>query len=847
MKNSSLILICCFATIFNIYSQKKQNLPEISAIPPVTINLPLEVDSTNLKGEKFTEKDLLKMPLTIPSQNNFSIQLQADTAGYFYPTVPANDNTTFQLFSFYINADRYAKGTLKVTSPNMLEVYIDDKLEKSKTTKENKLDDKNNVTTKFTAYPENKRVVIKLLANATDSVAPALKVSIENENKDSLTNYQTTFTDKRIINFKDMMLGKRVTSSRVSPNGNYILIWYRESFGEKSESSTELYNIKTGNSTIIDMNGQKRQLNWMPESEKLYYVATTLTGRDLITIDPQSMKESVLAKNIPNVNIRFSPDEKSFFYTKQDSGEEQKGDLTLLPSPKARTGGYNNRWFICRYDLTSGLSQQLTFGSTSTWLNDISPDSKKILFAISEETITERPFSKSSMMLLDINTMTIDTLWYQDPFASQARFAPDGKKILITGSGDAFGGIGLNLSEEQISNTYNTSSFIMDLASKQIDPITKNFDPSISSAVWNKKDNLIYFRTVDKDFENIYTYNASNKTFTKLPLDEEVVRNFSLGVNSNVATYHGVSLSNSTKAYIYDLKKKKSTLIADPYKERLDNIELGEVNDWNFTNSDDVEIYGRYYLPPNFDSSKKYPLIVYYYGGTTPTARNFESSYPGHVYASQGYVVYVVQPSGTIGFGQKFAAMHVNAWGKRTAEDIIEGTRKFVSEHPYVNGSKIGCIGASYGGFMTMYLQTQTDMFAAAVSHAGISSISSYWGEGYWGYGYSSAASAFSYPWNNHELYVNQSPLFNADKINTPILLTHGTVDTNVPPGESIQMFAALKILGKPVEFIQVKDENHGVANYKRRIEWFDSIMAWFGKWLKEDDEWWESMYGKKK
>ena len=96
--------------------------------------------------------------------------------------------------------------------------------------------------------------------------------------------------------------------------------------------------------------------------------------------------------------------------------------------------------------------------------------------------------------------------------------------------------------------------------------------------------------------------------------------------------------------------------------------------------------------------------------------------------------MYVIQPSGTIGFGQEFSARHVNAWGKRTADDIIEGTKQFCKEHPFVDEKRIGCLGASYGGFMTQYLQTQTDIFAAAVSHAGISDVTSYWGEGYWGY-----------------------------------------------------------------------------------------------------------------
>ena len=213
------------------------------------------------------------------------------------------------------------------------------------------------------------------------------------------------------------------------------------------------------------------------------------------------------------------------------------------------------------------------------------------------------------------------------------------------------------------------------------------------------------------------------------------------------------------------------------------------------------------------------------------------------MYAAQDYVVYTLQPSGTTGYGQEFSARHVNAWGIQTAEEIIEGTKAFVADHSFVDGDKIGCIGASYGGFMTQYLQTQTDIFAAAVSHAGISNITSYWGVGYWGYAYSSGASAGSYPWNNPDMYINQSPLFQADKINTPLLLLHGTVDTNVPIGESYQMYTALKLLGKEVEFIQVEGENHAIYNYEKRIGWNHSIYAWFAKWLKDDSRWWDTLY----
>ena len=237
-------------------------------------------------------------------------------------------------------------------------------------------------------------------------------------------------------------------------------------------------------------------------------------------------------------------------------------------------------------------------------------------------------------------------------------------------------------------------------------------------------------------------------------------------------------------------------------KPILDKIELGKTAPWNFTASDGTVITGKMCLSPDFDPNKKYPLIVYYYGGTTPTTRGIGIPYCAQLFASRDYVVYVIQPSGTIAFGQEFSAHHVNAWRKRTTNDIIEGTKLFCKAHSFVNTKQIGCIGASYGGFMTQYLQTQNDIFAAAVSHASISDVTSYCEEGYWGYSYSSLASANSYPWNARDMYTLQSPLFNADKINTPILFLHGTADTNVPIGESIQMFTALKLLGKPTAFV---------------------------------------------
>lgn len=847
MKNMKQNFLLLALIVFLPLSAQQKFTPEkVYGFNPIAIQKPILLDSVNLKDTKFSDETLLAYSISFPEQERFSNELTPDTAGFFHLQNPQN-GYAINLLSFNVTGDRYGKGKLTITSPNMLELYVNDVKRATKTQVNDSLHQAGSVDATLNGFTNNARVVIKLLASAENKLSPSVKIELKPEKEDSLLYFSFNNVNRRRITINDILEGKRVSSSSISPSGRFVMLRLQETLkGGESKSFVEIYDTRQQR-TILSEESRRSQLSWMPKSDLLYFVADGNEGRDMYTLNPITLETIVIARNLPKESFYFAPDEKSIFYsTKETIVPTTPSGLKRLIGIDDRQPNYRDRFFLYRYFFETGLAQQLTYGQKTASLNDISDNVNYLLFSTSEEDLSVRPFRKSSLYLLNLQTMAIDTIWKEQTYAYSAQFSPDGKQLLIHGAPEAFDGIGLNIAEGQIANSYDTQSFIMDLATRKVQPVTKNFNPTISSQTWNPADNAIYYRVEDKDRVSVYRYSPKSKKIDKLPLKEDVIRSFDISDNGLWATYTGVSVSNSSRSYLYNLKTNESTLIADPFAEQLATLSLGEVKDWTFKSSFGDEIDGRYYLPPNFDPNKKYPLIVYYYGGTSPTSRGFESTYPLHVYAAQDYVVYTLQPSGTTGYGQEFSARHVNAWGTQTAEEIIEGVQKFVAAHPFVDGSKIGNIGASYGGFMTQYLITKTDLFTASVSHAGISNITSYWGEGFWGYSYSAGASAGSYPWNNPKMYVEQSPLFYADKINTPLLLLHGTADTNVPIGESIQMYNALKLLGKTVEFIQVEGENHAIYQYDKRIAWNNAIYAWFAKWLKGDSRWWDSMYSDK-
>lgn len=810
---------------------------------PYAVAQPWMADSVNIKGEAFDLKQLLDSPLSFTLLNKGKEVTAAQLL--------ADKQDALHLASFCVSNTQRTKATIAVEGLEQYRLFVDGEQVAVNSDKAETI-----------LTPSQHTVVIKYLTRKNaSSDKKSIKLTVTAANGAPLSVGDAAA--KRAYNIYDVICAPNYPSVSISPNGKFIVV--RKTWVDRKGNNHSISELRNSQTNRV-MATFEESVKWMPSSNKLYFTQkasdSSIAGEEkqdgtlqLITINPLTMEREVLASHLPEGWFQFTPDEKTLIYTLTTEGRKKDPQVYDVKEPEDRLPGWRERSNLAKYDLASGILQPLTFGYHNIYLMDISADSRYLLIGKGEERLTKRPTTLTSFYRLDLGSMNtssattpkVETLIEKGEFLNSAQFSPDGKSILVSASPEAFNGIGKNVEEGQTPSMIDTQLYLMTLSDKKVRPLTRDFNPNVQSVDWSKADGNIYFTAEDKDCVHLFQLNPKSGKFTLLKTPEEYIKSFSLASSAAEMAFSGQSASNADRLYKMNTKALKSQLVDDLSARELKDVELGECKAWNFVNSRGDTLCCRYYLPPHFDAAKKYPMIVNYYGGCSPTSRMFQSRYPHHVYAAMGYVVLVVNPSGATGFGQKFSARHVDTAGEGVAEDIISSTQAFCDEHAFVNRKKIGCIGASYGGFMTQYLQTKTDLFAAAISHAGISDHTSYWGEGYWGYSYSEVSMANEYPWTNKHLFVDQSPLYNADKIHTPLLFVHGTADNNVPVGESIQLYTALKLLGRPTAMVLVDGQDHHIIDYEKRLKWQNTIFAWFAKWLQDDASWWTEMYGDEK
>lgn len=734
-----------------------------------------------------------------------------------------------QLLKVELSSQAFTLGTLSLSGFENVSLYHNGQEIKGQDSKDN--------GQQFSLTLHNGEHRLLILAEQVDNWN---QVSLDWQNSDAKQQSGIVFhqdAPKHRLNARQLYDSETITDIKLSPDAKQ-LIWTKRAYSEGTQDlatmQTELVDSKNANVLYRWQGFTPGALSFSHDNRYIAYTASD----NLYLLDRRDFSLSTVARGLKGASNFNWLNDDTLLFSWDRSAEPQHKITKRYRALEDRWSGWRNNRQLFLLDIHSGFIKQLTQHKLSHSLLDIDHKNNRLLLSRSPIDYSQPAHGLSQLLTFDITKGT-ETLIGEYRTLNAAAFSKKG--IYISAGPDFAKRIGAVLPKGQAVNNYDSQLYLRDLQGK-ISALSKQFDPSINRFTVMQNGDLV-LQVTDQDRRQLYLYAAKSKTFKALSTKLDVVEAYSVSrQKKSTILYRGTRVTRPQQVYIKG-HNKKPKLLLDSAKLSYANSQFASIKEWDFNSPQGDLIDGRYYLPPDFDASKKYPMITYYYGGTSPVSRAFTGRWPFSLWAAQGYVVYVMQPAGATGYGQQFSAKHVNAWGKHSADNIINSTQAFIKAHDFVDEKRVGNMGASYGGFMTMHLATKTDMFRASISHAGISNLAQYWGYGWWGYGYSGIASQGSFPWNNRPLYVEQSPLFSADKITTPLLLLHGDSDTNVPVSESHQMYTALKLLDKEVELVEFINDDHHINGRSHRLRWWSTILAYFDKELKGQPLWWNTLY----
>ena len=729
-----------------------------------------------------------------------------------------------QALKFNIETTRFSQGTLTLKGLEQGQLFINGELQKG---------DKSSYKLALTNGSHTAILVAQQVANWNE-------VSLDFVPKTDIDKITLSTSQQKRLSAKQLFDAPTISSLTIAPNAKQYITVTRTYSDKTANQATTITELKNDNNETLYRfeSGQPSHIIWSPDNQYLVY----LLNGELKQLNRNNFSIKTLAEDLEGASNFTFYNTNSIVFSWSKSADENHSLTKHYKGLQDRWSYARTKSHVYMLDTKSSLIKALSQGPISYSLEDINSNRGKVLMSHSVMAMQASTHPETELVELDIKSNKLSSLGKFKTF-NQAKYA--NKDVYVVAGPDFKNGAGRALPKNMLANNYDGQLYLLTDNGKNVKALSKQFNPAIGQLhVLDNGDALI--KVTEQDTQPLYLFDLSKQRFKKLNTGLDIVEQFSYSHDRNTEVLlSGTTASSPQQLKRLNISKNKSELVWDSKPLAYTNTQIPSLEEFNFTNKDGVEITGRVYIPSNLDKSKKHPALVYYYGGTSPVTRGFTGRYPFNLWAANGYVVYVVQPTGATGFGQKFSAQHVNAWGDYTANDIIEGTHAFLNKYPYVDSNKVGNLGASYGGFMTMLLATKTDMFSASIAHAGISNLTSYWGEGWWGYLYSGEASKNSFPWNNTKLYSDHSPVFHADKVTTPMLLLHGDSDTNVPVGESLTMYTALKLLNKDVELIEYKGANHQIFARDKRFDWWNTMLAYFDKKLKDEPQWWDSMYSK--
>lgn len=452
-----------------------------------------------------------------------------------------------------------------------------------------------------------------------------------------------------------------------------------------------------------------------------------------------------------------------------------------------------------------------------------SPDGTKIAYASRKKVGVEYAFSTNTdIYLYDLATKKAINLSEGMPgYDTDPVFSPDGKSIAwISMARD-----GYEADKKRL--------FVIDLATSQKRELSTNFAYNIENPSWKEDGSGLYFTSCVNALTDVYSIDVNTtevKQITKGQYDFD-------GVQKAGDRLISVYRSMSMPAEIVSINPADGSYnpITTENKHLLDQIKMGRVQERWITTTDNKKMHTWIVYPPDFDSTKKYPALLFCLGGPQGTlSQNWSYRWNFQLMAANGYIVILPNRRGTTAFGQEWCEQISGDYIGQNMKDYFSAVDEMKKE-PYVG--KVGAVGASYGGYSVYYLAgIHNKRFSAFIAHAGIFNQEHMFmtTEEMWFPKWDNGGD----PWDNNPVarrHYENSPHKFVKKWDTPILVTHGELDYRVPVDQGMAAFNAAKANGVPAEMLLFPDENHWILKPQNSLLWNRVFYAWLDKWLKTE------------
>lgn len=670
---------------------------------------------------------------------------------------------------------------------------------------------------------------------------------------------------KSPITHEKVWLMKRVAAPAVSPDGRWAIVAVTDPAYDATRQATDLWQISTDRSKppkrLTNTKAGESGIAWSPDGTRIAFSAKR-EGDDasqiyILPIDGgEAWRLTKVAGGASGPVWR--PDGNAILFQSEvhDGAASEEENAKLSSARKARK--YNARAWdsypIARWDkwiadthphlyvqelsadatpkdLLAGTKLVLQSGFAGNGTPDggedlepaWSPDGRSVVFVATTDR-NQVAFAQTTTHLYRVAAtggepvaITSGEDSYEAP-----QFSPDGKTLYTTYQR---GGNDVLYSHSRIAKTRWPEATKPELLKYDFDYPVNRYRPSPDGKT-------IFLIGEEHGREKIYSLPVSGGEVKSLSTGKGgVYSGLAVAEKTPVVIANWQSMVNPPEVVRIDLKTGEHTFLTTFTRADSAAIDWQPPRDFWFDAKNGRKIHSFVVLPPAFDESKKYPLLVFMHGGPHSSWKDqWFTRWNYHLLSSPGYVVLMTNYTGSPGYGEKFAADINKDVLRGPANEINEAADEAIRRFPFIDATRQAAGGASYGGYLANWMAGNTTRYKVLFSHAGLTNNESMWGttDGgfYWELRYGGPV------WESKGQWQDQNPLRYAANFKTPMLVTHGGADLRVPLGQGLEMFKLLQRMKVPSRLVVFPDENHWILKGENAKYFFDEVFGFLKKYL---------------